>query len=360
MLITDIRPSDNGRYRCNATNNFATKNFRSYGYVVVVQQNLETNPKGRLLPKMQHTVQNILAGSTLKLNCAGDKGRPQWAFTPRQGKIPIQLTNFTHQLQFTNVSVDKHEGIYNCSLGTDTQLFNVTILVPPMFLNNMTSYTSSVVASMSFNCSVSGNPQPKVTWFKNGREIKNNYIVHYSYPILRIHTIDPEDEGLYQCIAKNEAGETSASMYLSIRDKDKYKRISKRPENIQCFPLDTTSLYVRFDRGIQYVNTEYVMYYLASENPYTWYSSPPTQLLTNNSMKISGQMVIPFRNYTVYLRACTVTSVPEAESIGPAGKKQVIPSKLSRGVRCTSQGGNYKKFYSIEIFILDTPLSTDS
>ncbi|XP_053697825.1 uncharacterized protein LOC128744681 [Sabethes cyaneus] len=338
LLVVDIQPSDNGRYRCNATNNFASKSFRSYGYVLVVQLNPEIEPNGHLLPKMQQTVQNIHAGSTLKLNCAGVKGRPQWAFTPRHGKIPIHLTNFTYQLQFTNVSVEKHEGIYNCSLGADFQLFNVTILVPPMFLNNMTSYTSSVVASMSFNCSVSGNPQPKVTWFKNGREIRNNYIVHYSYPILRIHTIDPEDEGLYQCIAKNEAGETSVSMYLSIRDKDKYKRISKRPENIQCFPLDTTSLFVRFDRGVQNVNTEYVMYYLASENPYTWYSSPPTQLLTNNSMKITGQMVTPFRSYTVFLRACTVTSVPDAESIGPAGKKLVIPSKLSKGVQCTSQG----------------------
>ncbi|XP_055527115.1 protogenin isoform X2 [Wyeomyia smithii] len=338
LLIVDIRPADNGRYRCNATNTFATKSFRSYGYVVVTMPHTEIISKGQLLPRMQETIQKVHAGATLKLNCAGNVGRPQWTFLPRHGKIPIQLTNFTYQLKFSNVSVDKHEGIYNCSLGADSQLFNVTILVPPMFLNNMTSYTSSVVASMSFNCSVSGNPQPKVTWYKNGREIKNNYIVHYSYPILRIHTIDPEDEGLYQCIAKNEAGETSVSMYLSIRDKDKYKRISKRPENIQCFPLDTTSLYVRFDRGVQYVNTEYVMYYLASENPYSWYSSPPTQLLTNNSMKITGPMVTPFQNYTVYLRACTVTSISEAESIGPAGKKQVIPSKLSKGVKCTSQG----------------------
>ncbi|XP_058813868.1 protogenin [Topomyia yanbarensis] len=338
LLLIDIKPSDAGRYRCNATNNYAAKNFRSYGYVVIVQSSSSTVAVERLLPRMQQQVQHVHVGSTLKLNCAGEMGRPRWTFTPRRGKIPIQLTNFTNQLLFNNVSAERHEGVYNCSLGADFHVFNVTIIVPPMFLNNMTSYTSSVVASMSFNCSVSGNPQPKITWFKNGREIKNSYIIHYNYHILRIHTIDPEDEGLYQCIAKNDAGESSVSMYLSIRDKDKYRRISKRPDSIQCFPLDTTSLYVRFERSVQQVNTEYVMYYLASDDPYSWYSSPPTQLLTNSSMKISGPMVVPFRNYTVYLRACSVTSVPDAEYAGPAGKKQVIPSKLSKGVECTSQG----------------------
>ncbi|XP_055618473.1 protogenin [Toxorhynchites rutilus septentrionalis] len=337
LLLTDVRPSDAGRYRCNATNSFAAKNTRSYSYIVVVQPTPQ-KPLNKLLPRMQPKLQTVTAGSVLKLICAGFAGFPRWNFTPRGGKIPISLTSFKYQLLFTNVSVDKHEGIYNCSLGADFQLYNVTVLVSPMFLNNMTSYTSSVVASVSFNCSVSGNPKPKLTWYKNGREIKNSYIIHYNYPILRINTIDPEDEGLYQCIAKNEAGEASVSMYLSIRDKDKYRRLSRRPDSIQCYPLDTTSLFIRFDNGIQHVNTEYVMYYLASDSPYSWFSSPPTQLLTNNSLKISGTMVAPFRNYTVYLRACSVTNVQEAENMGPAGKKQVIPSRLSRGIQCTSQG----------------------
>ncbi|XP_038114256.1 uncharacterized protein LOC6044854 isoform X1 [Culex quinquefasciatus] len=339
LLMADVRLSDAGRYRCNATNNFAAKAFRSYSYVVNVQP-ASTSVKSvdRLLPRMQQQIQHVRTGSTLKLNCASEAGRPRWTFTPRQGKIPISLVNFTYQLVFVNVSMDKHDGVYNCSVGSDFQLFNVTVLVPPVFLSKITSVTSSVVASMSFNSTVSGNPKPKITWFKNGRELKNSYIAHYDYPMLRINTIDPEDEGLYQCIAKNEAGEASISMYLSIRDKDKYRRLYKRPENIQCYPVDTTSLYVRFDRGMQHINTEYAMYYLASDDPYSWYSSPPTQLITNNSLKITGPAVTPFRNYTVYLRACSVNNVADAGGSGPSGKEQVIPSKLSKGFQCTSQG----------------------
>ncbi|EDS36837.1 conserved hypothetical protein [Culex quinquefasciatus] len=339
LLMADVRLSDAGRYRCNATNNFAAKAFRSYSYVVNVQP-ASTSVKSvdRLLPRMQQQIQHVRTGSTLKLNCASEAGRPRWTFTPRQGKIPISLVNFTYQLVFVNVSMDKHDGVYNCSVGSDFQLFNVTVLVPPVFLSKISSVTSSVVASMSFNSTVSGNPKPKITWFKNGRELKNSYIAHYDYPMLRINTIDPEDEGLYQCIAKNEAGEASISMYLSIRDKDKYRRLYKRPENIQCYPVDTTSLYVRFDRGMQHINTEYAMYYLASDDPYSWYSSPPTQLITNNSLKITGPAVTPFRNYTVYLRACSVNNVADAGGSGPSGKEQVIPSKLSKGFQCTSQG----------------------
>ncbi|XP_062535649.1 uncharacterized protein LOC134204852 isoform X2 [Armigeres subalbatus] len=352
LLVTDMHMSDAGRYRCNASNNFSAKTLRSYGYVVAIKPASTSNLANRLLPRMQPQNISIRAGSTLKLNCAGESGRPRWTFIPRQSKIPINLVNFTYQLLFTNVSVDKHEGVYNCSFGDDYQLYNVTVLMLPTFLNNMTSYTSSVVASMSFNCSANGNPAPRITWFKNGREIKNNHIVHFNYPILRINTIDPEDEGLYQCIAKNEAGEASVSMYLSIRDKDRYRRLSRRPESIQCFPIDTTSLYVRFERGLQQMNTDYAMYYLASSSPHSWFSSPPTQLMTNNSLKITGPMVVPFRNYTVYLRTCSVSSVPDAENTGPAGKKQVIPSKLSKGVQCASQGVPVLSiFFSNGIFI---------
>lgn len=92
LLVTDIRMSDAGRYRCNASNNFSAKTLRSYGYVVAIKPTSISNSAKRLLPRMQPQNMSIRAGSTLKINCAGESGRPRWTFIPRQGKIPINLT----------------------------------------------------------------------------------------------------------------------------------------------------------------------------------------------------------------------------------------------------------------------------
>uniref|UniRef100_A0A182XWB4 Uncharacterized protein n=1 Tax=Anopheles stephensi TaxID=30069 RepID=A0A182XWB4_ANOST len=351
LLITDVHLMDSGRYRCNATNNYVTKNVRSTSFNLAV---ISTPPsslmvvepkKHRLLSPLQPLHMSVRAGETLRLHCACYSCKPQWTFTPRQSEIPIRLENYTHQIVFVNVSVERHEGRFTCRTpdGTDRQIFNVTVLIPPTIVSKIASYTSSVVASMAFNCSVTGNPMPTVTWYKNGRELSSNYIVHYNYPMLQINTLDPEDEGLYQCMARNAAGEVSASSYLTIRDKQKYRHKAKRLDGIRCYPVDTTSLYLTFTVPPPHAspNIEYVMYYLASDDPFRWYSSPPTQLAANGSLRISGKMVEPFRNYTVFLRACSVSDISGADNIrggGTQGMQKVIPSRLSRGVRCASQG----------------------
>lgn len=38
-----------------------------------------------------------------------------WSFTPRGSDIPIPLSDFTNELKYVNASIDKHDGIYNCS-----------------------------------------------------------------------------------------------------------------------------------------------------------------------------------------------------------------------------------------------------
>uniref|UniRef100_A0A182RNC5 Uncharacterized protein n=1 Tax=Anopheles funestus TaxID=62324 RepID=A0A182RNC5_ANOFN len=348
LLISDVQPMDSGRYRCNATNNFVTKNVRSTSVNLAVistpQSSLMMVAKKRLLPPLQPLHMSVRAGETLRLHCACYACKPQWTFTPRNSDMPIRLDNYTHQVVFVNVSVARHEGRFICRTpdGTDRQIFNVTVLVPPTIVSRIASYTSSVVASMAFNCTVAGNPTPTVIWYKNGRELTSNYIVHYNYPMLHINTLDPEDEGLYQCMARNAAGEISASSYLTIRDKQKYRHKAKRLEGIRCYPADTTSLYLTFTVPPHAsANIEYVMYYLASDDPFRWYSSPPTHLAANGSLRISGKMVEPFRNYTVFLRACSVSDISGAENIrgsGTQGMQKVIPSRLSRGVRCASQG----------------------
>jgi hypothetical protein len=121
---------------------------------VVSRSDNNDNHGSSLLPMLQSSTQKIKSGQNLILHCAshtnkvsrhadnGSKNRrktfsffdfssfsfsldkqPQisWTFTPRSSNIPIPL-NFINELKYVNVSVTKHDGIYNCSTENDFQV----------------------------------------------------------------------------------------------------------------------------------------------------------------------------------------------------------------------------------------------
>ena len=55
----------------------------------------------------------------------------------------------------------------------------------------------------TFPCEVSGYPQPKITWYKNAKEIRNNNKAIRIGNSLIITSAYGRDEGIYQCIASN-------------------------------------------------------------------------------------------------------------------------------------------------------------
>ena len=66
--------------------------------------------------------------------------------------------------------------------------------------------------SASFTCTVSGNPQPNITWYKDGREILGQRL-----PRLRIAEVDLADRGAYHCTASAREGSvTSDPAFLNI------------------------------------------------------------------------------------------------------------------------------------------------
>lgn len=156
LLIVNSQLSDSGKFRCNVTNQFTKKLFRNWFSMLSVVSRPENadNHGSRLLPKLQSSDQKIKSGQNLVLHCASEaKGKvrqiqneqtteqfshpilsflvillelykPQilWTFTPRSSNIPINLTDFNNELRYVNVSVTKHDGIYNCSTESDFQV----------------------------------------------------------------------------------------------------------------------------------------------------------------------------------------------------------------------------------------------
>ncbi|GAA6065819.1 netrin receptor DCC, partial [Tachysurus ichikawai] len=87
----------------------------------------------------------------------------------------------------------------------------------PQFLNypsNTYAYESS---DIEMECAVTGNPQPTVRWMKNGEAvIPSDYFQIVDGGNLQILGLVRSDEGFYQCVAENEAGNALAMAQLIL------------------------------------------------------------------------------------------------------------------------------------------------
>ncbi|XP_024910860.1 ADAMTS-like protein 1 isoform X6 [Cynoglossus semilaevis] len=74
------------------------------------------------------------------------------------------------------------------------------------------------VASLELRCEALGNPEPSLTWTKNGKVLLlNNRIGLLPSGSLRIMSPAKEDEGLYTCTARNQLGSYSLSSWVQIK-----------------------------------------------------------------------------------------------------------------------------------------------
>lgn len=113
-----------------------------------------------------------------------------------------------------------HSGIYQCiglsknglSNGIKTALLNVIALKKPFFIDtNMNGSTLFLHLGIDYDfyCFVEGIPLPTVSWYKDGKLIKEELPgidLDENSQILRINPIIEEDYGKYSCKAENNVG----------------------------------------------------------------------------------------------------------------------------------------------------------
>lgn len=158
-----------------------------------------------------------MAGITYDLN-------DQWNRT-----LSLISANLTHTGRYTCQARLKTGGF-----ATVTESAAVTVFEKPMFLTNLKSETFGEFGStVVLECNVQGIPLPGITWYKDTRKIASvgadagepdmdvddgggRYRVEVDRSLV-ISNLKMEDMGIYQCIASNEAGESSIYTWLKIK-----------------------------------------------------------------------------------------------------------------------------------------------
>ncbi|XP_075307624.1 receptor-type tyrosine-protein phosphatase delta isoform X24 [Odontesthes bonariensis] len=97
---------------------------------------------------------------------------------------------------------------------------------PPKFLRTPNDQTGVQGGVASFICQAAGDPRPKIVWNKKGKKVSNQRfeVIEFddgSGSVLRIQPLrTPRDEAIYECVASNSVGETSATTRLTVLRED--------------------------------------------------------------------------------------------------------------------------------------------
>ncbi|CAL8294417.1 unnamed protein product [Lota lota] len=143
-------------------------------------------------------------------------------------------------------------GSYGCTArhlitGRRTHLVTqvrVTVLQPPVLLQNLTDYRVNTSSSVTLSCPAHGVPPPTLTWYKNERTLAqgSGIVMIPEGGTLHIDRITAEDQGLYTCRATNERGSAESSAHIWVNST--FEASSLEIPTLTCICVVATTLWL--------------------------------------------------------------------------------------------------------------------
>ncbi|KAM9794711.1 netrin receptor DCC isoform 3-T3 [Syngnathus typhle] len=223
LQVSRVQPPDSATYRCLADNPGSTRTGTDAELRVLPEPGINRN-----LQFLQRPLRvTALLGSDAVLECSAT-GYPTPSIQWRRGEEVIQTWNKKYSLLAgSNLIIrsvtDDDSGSFTCTAANKnhniTASAELSVLVPPQFLNYPTNTYAYESTDIELECAVTGNPPPTIRWMKNGEEvIPSDYFQLVDGSNLQILGLVKSDEGFYQCIAENIAGSSQAMAQLLLRE----------------------------------------------------------------------------------------------------------------------------------------------
>ncbi|XP_048522895.1 protein sidekick [Dendroctonus ponderosae] len=234
LIILSTEPSDQKPYRARAIN---TQEGKEENSAFIRLNVIKSSDNRELAPEIivgPDDLQIVKGASEATLDCIAS-ARPLYELETLWFKdgIPIETAGISYSLNdiwnrsLALVSINTtHSGSYQCSVNLRSGGFpNVTataqvvVLEKPRFLSNAKPETLADYGSqLNLPCDLIGNPQPNVTWYRNSQELDlsdQRYVIEEDNSLL-IKKLLISDNSMYQCFARNKAGEITLYTHVLI------------------------------------------------------------------------------------------------------------------------------------------------
>ncbi|XP_071566445.1 cell adhesion molecule Dscam2 isoform X2 [Temnothorax nylanderi] len=232
LLIFSVTPADaHSTYRCRTVHHVTGDTVESSSYArLVVTEHRNSSP-----PRFNERVNPgpIRTGETIVLSCISQGNPPPtylWFRESVSGTTMVFNSERIHAragvlvLQPARV---EDAGRYVChannTAGSERVELEVTIISSLSIHLAPQQVTVDLGKDAEFQCSVTGQPHPVISWAKDGLPVREgssgrSKVTGNDGSALRISSIVRDDKGMYQCFAKNDYEMVQATAELRLGD----------------------------------------------------------------------------------------------------------------------------------------------
>ncbi|CAH2316004.1 hemicentin-2 [Pelobates cultripes] len=220
LMIDIALPSHSGDYICLATNEAGSAR-RKTKLVVYAPPRIFDDGQGQNI--------SVMANQPLILGCEVT-GVPfptiSWS---KDSKTLTEVPGISQQASGQSLRfhrIRNHDaGLYTCRAvnraGETHRSFNIIVLVPPTIYGagQIQDITARDGSNIELHCKVSGVPKPQVEWSKGGQPLSlgdSHIQLLEGGQLLRVNGSRFSDQGKYQCLAFNHAGQQVKDFNLRV------------------------------------------------------------------------------------------------------------------------------------------------
>ncbi|KAK5915421.1 hypothetical protein CesoFtcFv8_001012 [Champsocephalus esox] len=265
LQITGVRDEDSGKFCCVAHNSAGVKH--STEALLTVSGSQSSVYKEPMIVVGPENL-TLTVHQTAILECvATGYPRPIVSWSRLDGR-PIGVEGIqvlgTGNLMISDVGV-QHSGVYVCAAnkpGTRvrrTAQGRLVVQAPAKFVQAPQSIARPVGTTAIFTCQAQGEPEPQLTWLKNGQILEpgGHVKLRNNNSTLTIYGVSQDDEAIYQCIAENSAGSTQASARLTVLGANGLPGV---PSQVRAEALSPSNIQVSWRKPVQ--NTQDIIGYV--------------------------------------------------------------------------------------------------
>ncbi|XP_055387445.1 roundabout homolog 2 [Condylostylus longicornis] len=223
LVIKNVQSEDEGVYICEAQNSVGE---------ISAQAHLTVHSPPIFTTKPQD--KKIGLNGIATFDCVANGNPPPSVFWTKEGSQVLMFPDNSYgHMHVTNKGTlqirgaqKEDAGYFVCSAlsvaGSSTiraflQVTSVDDTPPPIIQIGPTNQTLPKGSYAMLPCRATGNPIPKIKWYKDGISLQNTHrFMIVQSGSLKIDDLQLADTGLYTCTASSESGETSWSATLMV------------------------------------------------------------------------------------------------------------------------------------------------